>query len=105
MTRKRLNHMTEKHVVSVLLNKNDLEELAKKMDPEDPISTHMDLKMDLKRIDSAFDRLPERKRERIELYLFTEMSQIEQANYFNTSQPNIKRDFLRALRAMIRLIQ
>jgi RNA polymerase sigma factor (sigma-70 family) len=100
-----IKRFTDKYVVSILLSKNSLEELAEAIDPTDKISTKMDLDDDLLRIESAMDKLIERKRERIELYLFSGMTQIEQANYFNTSQPNIKRDFRRALNSLVQLIE
>ena len=98
--------LNEKTVEAILRWKDDLDSLAQEIDAEDPLTVKMDLERDLARIMKAFDRMTnERKRERIEMYLFSDMTQIEQANYFNTSQPNIKRDYLRALRALIRLIE
>ena len=79
--------------------------MAERLDPSDPISMKIDLEHLLKRVMRAYDIMPERKRERIEMYLWSGLTQTEQANYFNTSQPNIKRDFKRALKTLISLIE
>lgn len=97
--------LNEKTVEAILRWKDDLDHLAEQVDPDDTMTARMDLESDLTRILRAFDILIERKRERIEMYLFSGMTQVEQANYFNTSQPNIKRDYLRALRSLIKLIE
>lgn len=96
--------MGERRVIQLLLHRSDLSLLAEFLDPDDQHTTLMDLERDLARVNKAFDSLPEKKRERIEVYLFGQMSQEEQAKRFNTSQPNVKRDFLRAVGALIRLM-
>lgn len=105
MVRKRVERLSRKYVVTLLLSRNNLDSLATTLDPDDPISMKMDLDNDLRRIESAMDKLVEIKRERLEYYLFSGMTQCQQANALNTSQPNIKRDFLRALKTLIRLIE
>lgn len=98
-------YITPKFVEALLRCKNDVGYLAERLDPNDPISMRIDLESVLKRVMRAYDIMPERKRERIEMYLWSGMTQIEQANYFNTSQPNIKRDFKRALKTLLSLVE
>jgi RNA polymerase sigma factor (sigma-70 family) len=96
--------MDEKMVVQLLIHKGDIKRLAEILDPGDHITMRMDLEKDLHMVMQALDSLPDKKRVRIEMYLFSGKTQAEQADFFHTSQPNIKRDFLRAIKSLIRIM-
>lgn len=90
--------------MQILLFRDDLVALAEMLDPDDHLTTLMDLDRDYRQIEQAMKKLPVKKRERVEMYLFSGKTQAEQAHHFTTSQPNVKRDFLRAIKSLVRLM-
>jgi RNA polymerase sigma factor (sigma-70 family) len=96
--------MDEKMVVQLLLHKSDLGRLAEILDPDDAHTMLMDLEKDLQMVMQALDSLPDKKRVRVEMYLFSGKTQAQQAEFFHTSQPNVKRDFLRAIKSLVRIM-
>jgi CRP-like cAMP-binding protein len=95
----------EHRLVQLLLYQGDLRTLAEFLDPQNTQDMKMDLERELKPALEALARLSHKKQERIRIYLLGlqgRMSQEEQAAYLKTSQPNITRDFKRAVKSLIR---
>lgn len=99
-------YFTPEYVVRLLINKDDLISLAKKATESnsDNINYYLDAIDDLNKILMAYRKLPDKFKQRIHVYLYSGLTQTEIAEKMGTKQPNIKRDFLRAIDKLIKLI-
>lgn len=98
-----MNHYTAEYVTELLINKDDLVSYARR-ESDDHMSAYIDAVDDLKIILTAFHKLPEKHQIRINIYLFSGLTQIEMAEALNTKQPNVKRNFLRSIEKLLDLI-
>lgn len=89
------------YIVELLYNQEDLMSYAKAIDREDPLSTYLDATEDLKKVRKNLDAMTPVHKERIEVYLFSDLNQTEMADRLKTKQPNIKRNFIRSMNKLL----
>lgn len=99
-----MSYFTPEYVTTLLINKDDLVSYSRRVDEGDPISAHLDATQDLGIILQAFSELSEKNQNRINIYLFSGLTQMEMAKELKTKQPNIKRNFLRSIEKLISVI-
>ena len=99
-----MNYYTPEYVTELLINKDDLLSYARRESNDDHMSVYLDAVDDLKVILAAFAKLPEKHQFRINVYLFSGLTQVEMANVLKTRQPNVKRNFLRSIEKLLDLI-
>lgn len=99
-----MHSYTAKYVVSILIHKDGLLEYAKEVGGSNYMPELLDAQEDLNRILKALNNMDEKQREYIDTYIFSGLKQTEMAEKLNTKQPNVKRNFLRSVEKLVKIL-